>query len=162
MNRTKVEHAEAYFNRHGRSSTFIGRLIPGIRHLISILAGLAKMNIKKFILYTALGSGIWHIILATLSYFLYHSRICSWNTCTNFRLPYWPVALCSFSTWFGNTERKKNRLKTICPISGKMLLPSGSEKNFLLEKEASYLWCRLKFVCNFFIWDPFSELILWE
>lgn len=71
LNRAKVEHAEAYFNRHGRSSTFIGRLIPGIRHLISIPAGLAKMNVKQFILYTALGSGIWHIILATLSYYLY-------------------------------------------------------------------------------------------
>jgi membrane protein DedA with SNARE-associated domain len=71
LNRAKVEHAEAYFNRHGRSSTFIGRLIPGIRHLISIPAGLAKMNVKQFVIYTALGSGIWHIILATLSYFLY-------------------------------------------------------------------------------------------
>ena len=74
LNRGKVEHAEAYFNRHGRSSTFIGRLIPGIRHLISIPAGLAKMNIKQFILYTALGSGIWHILLATLSYFLYSQQ----------------------------------------------------------------------------------------
>jgi len=71
LNRAKVEHAEAYFNRHGRSSTFIGRLIPGIRHLISIPAGLAKMNVKQFVLYTTLGSGIWHIILATLSYYLY-------------------------------------------------------------------------------------------
>ncbi len=71
LNRTKVEHAETYFNRHGRSSTFIGRLIPGIRHLISIPAGLAKMNVKQFVLYTALGSAIWHIILAVLSYSLY-------------------------------------------------------------------------------------------
>jgi len=74
LNQAKVEHAEAYFNRHGRSSTFIGRLIPGIRHLISIPAGLARMNIKKFVLYTALGSGIWHIILATLSYYLYSQQ----------------------------------------------------------------------------------------
>jgi len=74
LNRGKVEHAEAYFNRHGRSSTFIGRLIPGIRHLISIPAGLAKMNVKQFILFTALGSGIWHILLATLSYFLYSQQ----------------------------------------------------------------------------------------
>lgn len=71
LNKAKVEHAEAYFNRHGRSSTFVGRLIPGIRHLISIPAGLAKMNVGKFILFTALGSGIWHIILATLSYSVY-------------------------------------------------------------------------------------------
>lgn len=74
LNQAKIEHAEAYFNRHGRSSTFIGRLIPGIRHLISIPAGLAKMNIKQFILYTALGSGLWHIILAALSYYLYSQQ----------------------------------------------------------------------------------------
>ena len=71
LNQRKIEHAEAYFIRNGRSSTFVGRLIPGIRHLISIPAGLAKMNIGQFILYTALGSGIWHIILAVLSYSLY-------------------------------------------------------------------------------------------
>jgi len=74
LNKAKVEHAEAYFNRHGRSSTFIGRLIPGIRHLISIPAGLAKMNIGQFILYTALGSGIWHIILGALSYSVYSQQ----------------------------------------------------------------------------------------
>ena len=74
LNRSKVENAEAYFIRHGRSSTFIGRLIPGIRHLISIPAGLAKMNVGKFVLYTALGSGIWHIILAVLSYYLYSQQ----------------------------------------------------------------------------------------
>jgi len=71
LNQRKIEHAEAYFIRNGRSSTFVGRLIPGIRHLISIPAGLAKMNIGQFILYTALGSGLWHIILAALSYSLY-------------------------------------------------------------------------------------------
>ncbi len=74
LNKSKVEHAEAYFNRHGRSSTFVGRLIPGIRHLISIPAGLARMNVGKFILFTALGSGIWHIILATLSYSVYSQQ----------------------------------------------------------------------------------------
>jgi len=71
LNQRKIEHAEAYFIRNGRSSTFVGRLIPGIRHLISIPAGLAKMNIGQFVLYTALGSGLWHIILAVLSYSLY-------------------------------------------------------------------------------------------
>jgi len=71
LNQRKVEHAEAYFLRNGRSSTFVGRLIPGIRHLISIPAGLARMNIGQFILYTALGSGIWHTILAILSYSVY-------------------------------------------------------------------------------------------
>lgn len=71
LNQRKVEHAEAFFIRNGRISTFVGRLIPGIRHLISIPAGLSKMNVGQFVLYTALGSGIWHIILGVLSYSLY-------------------------------------------------------------------------------------------
>jgi len=71
LNKQKVEHAEAYFVRHGRSSTFIGRLVPGVRHLISIPAGLAKMNIKQLILFTALGSAIWHTVLAFLTVYIY-------------------------------------------------------------------------------------------
>jgi len=71
LNQRKIEHAEVYFIRNGRISTFVGRLIPGIRHLISIPAGLAKMNVGQFVLYTALGSGIWHIILAILSFSVY-------------------------------------------------------------------------------------------
>jgi membrane protein DedA with SNARE-associated domain len=70
INREKVEHAEQYFLNNGNTSTFIGRLIPGIRHLISIPAGLSKMNIRKFIIYTALGSALWNTILVTVSYFL--------------------------------------------------------------------------------------------
>ncbi len=74
LSRVKIENAEIYFNRHGRSSTFIGRLVPGIRQLISIPAGLARMNVKQFILFTALGSGLWNIILAALSYSLYSQQ----------------------------------------------------------------------------------------
>jgi membrane protein DedA with SNARE-associated domain len=74
LSRHKVENAESYFDKHGKSSTFIGRLIPGIRHLISIPAGLAKMDLKQFILFTAIGSTLWHTILAALSYFLYSQK----------------------------------------------------------------------------------------
>lgn len=69
INRAKLERAEKYFNDNGNSSTFIGRLVPGIRHLISIPAGLAKMDIKKFILFTIIGSTLWNTILTTFGYF---------------------------------------------------------------------------------------------
>lgn len=74
LSKEKVVHAEEYFIRNGRTSTFIGRLVPGIRHLISIPAGLAKMNLRDFIIYTFIGAGIWNIILAIIGYYLYEVR----------------------------------------------------------------------------------------
>jgi membrane protein DedA with SNARE-associated domain len=74
LSKEKVEHAENYFIRNGKTSTFIGRLVPGIRHLISIPAGLAKMNLRDFILFTFLGAGIWNIILVIIGYYLYEFR----------------------------------------------------------------------------------------
>lgn len=74
LSKEKVIHAEEYFVRNGRTSTFIGRLVPGIRHLISIPAGLAKMNLRDFMLYTFVGAGIWNIILAVIGYYLYEIR----------------------------------------------------------------------------------------
>jgi membrane protein DedA with SNARE-associated domain len=68
LSKEKVEKAEQYFDKHGKSSTFIGRLVPGIRQLISIPAGLAKMNIVSFICFTALGAGTWNTLLAVLGY----------------------------------------------------------------------------------------------
>jgi membrane protein DedA with SNARE-associated domain len=74
LSRAKIENAEAYFVRHGKSSTLIGRLVPGVRHLISLPAGLARMNLRHFILYTLIGSTVWHSILAALGYFLYSQK----------------------------------------------------------------------------------------
>jgi membrane protein DedA with SNARE-associated domain len=64
----KVKKAEDYFNQHGKVSTFVGRLIPGIRQLISIPAGLCKMHFGWFLFYTFLGAGIWNFVLALLGY----------------------------------------------------------------------------------------------
>jgi len=74
LSKEKVQHAETYFIKNGRTSTFIGRLVPGIRHLISIPAGLAKMSLRDFMLYTFVGAGIWNIILAIIGYYLYEIR----------------------------------------------------------------------------------------
>ena len=68
LSREKVEKAEAYFNEHGKISTFIGRLIPAVRQLISIPAGLSKMHFGQFMLYTFLGAFLWNTVLAVLGY----------------------------------------------------------------------------------------------
>lgn len=68
INQRKVEEAEAYFDRHGAISTLIGRLIPAIRQLISIPAGLARMNMASFVTFTVLGAALWNIVLVVIGY----------------------------------------------------------------------------------------------
>ncbi len=71
LNQEKVEKSERYFDDHGVAATLTGRLIPGIRHLISLPAGLARMNYWKFLLYTTIGAGAWHAILAAMGWYLH-------------------------------------------------------------------------------------------
>ncbi len=70
LDEAKVKHAEEYFDAHGAISTFIGRLVPAVRQLISIPAGLARMNVGKFVIFTGLGALTWNVVLAALGYWL--------------------------------------------------------------------------------------------
>lgn len=71
IDRAKVEKAEAFFREHGAASTFFGRLVPAVRQLISIPAGLSGMHIGKFLLYTTLGAGVWNSVLAVIGWSIY-------------------------------------------------------------------------------------------
>lgn len=70
IDEAKVQHAEEYFDKNGALSTFIGRLIPAVRQLISIPAGLARMKLSTFLIYTTIGAGLWNAILAAIGYYL--------------------------------------------------------------------------------------------
>lgn len=71
LNQEKIEKSERYFNDHGVMATLTGRLLPGIRQVISVPAGLAKMTFWKFMLYTTIGAGIWNCVLAALGWYLH-------------------------------------------------------------------------------------------
>ncbi len=72
IDKEKVEKAERYFDEHGAVGTFFGRLVPAVRQLISIPAGLARMGLGRFMFYTMLGAGIWNSILAGMGWYIGH------------------------------------------------------------------------------------------
>lgn len=65
-----VKKTEEWFNKRGELTIFFGRLIPVVRHLISLIAGIGKMNVKKFTFYTVIGAALWNTILAYLGFIL--------------------------------------------------------------------------------------------
>jgi membrane protein DedA with SNARE-associated domain len=74
VSKSHLEKGEDYFFKHGHISTFIGRLILGVRHYISFPAGLCRMNLWEFLIFTALGAGIWVGILAYIGYFVGNNK----------------------------------------------------------------------------------------
>jgi membrane protein DedA with SNARE-associated domain len=69
ISESSIEKAETWFERHGEAAVFLGRMAPGVREIISIPAGIGKMNLPKFIMFTFLGSFAWSIALTLLGYF---------------------------------------------------------------------------------------------
>ena len=74
LNERRLNKCEVFFEKHGHISTFIGRLLPGIRQYISFPAGLGRMNLFLFIIFTALGAGIWVAILAYIGYWVGNNK----------------------------------------------------------------------------------------
>lgn len=74
MDEAKLRHVEDYFNKYGPLSIFLGRLVLGVRHFISFPAGLAKMDLKKFSLYTAAGGGLWTLVLLVTGYLIGNNK----------------------------------------------------------------------------------------
>ena len=116
LNQEKVEKSERYFDRHGMVATITGRLLPGIRHLISIPAGLAKMSYWRFLFYTTLGAGSWHSILALLGHYMHafvpeeqlHDRILEYGEYIKVGLILLVVMVCAYFIVKWYVKRKRN------------------------------------------------------
>ena len=116
LNQEKVEKSERYFDEHGMVATITGRLLPGIRHLISIPAGLAKMSYWKFLLYTTIGAASWHTILALLGHYMHsfvpedqlQEKILEYGEYIKFSLISLVIVVCIYFLVKWYVKKKKN------------------------------------------------------
>lgn len=116
LNQEKVEKSERYFDEHGMVATITGRLLPGIRHLISIPAGLAKMSYWKFLLYTTIGAASWHTILALLGHYMHsfvpedqlQEKILEYGEYIKFSLISLVIVVCFYFLVKWYVKKKKN------------------------------------------------------
>jgi len=108
ISETTLQKMENYFQQHGAISTFIGRLIPGIRQLISIPAGLSRMDIKLFATYTAIGAGIWNSILILLGYFIGENQMLIDSYLKQITISLLFILLL-LASWYVYSQRKKSQ-----------------------------------------------------
>lgn len=116
LNQEKVEKSERYFDEHGMVATITGRLLTGIRHLISIPAGLAKMSYWKFLLYTTIGAASWHTILALLGHYMHsfvpedqlQEKILEYGEYIKFGLIFLVIVACLYFLVKWYVKKKKN------------------------------------------------------
>ena len=116
LNQEKVEKSERYFDEHGMVATITGRLLPGIRHLISIPAGLAKMSYWKFLLYTTIGAASGHSILALLGHYMHsfvpedqlQEKILEYGEYIKFGLIFLVIVACLYFLVKWYVKKKKN------------------------------------------------------
>ena len=116
LNQEKVEKSERYFDEHGMVATITGRLLPGIRHLISIPAGLAKMSYWRFLLYTTIGAASWHSILALLGHYMHsfvpedqlQEKILEYGEYIKFGLILLVIVVCFYFLVKWYVKKKKN------------------------------------------------------
>ncbi|MGC9372618.1 MAG: DedA family protein [Thermovirgaceae bacterium] len=103
-----LDRAEAFFEKHGHISTFIGRLIPGVRQIISLPAGVARMRVDLFLFFTAVGSGIWVTILAVIGYWVGNNQELVMHYLD--RATLWMIAGCIvLAVLYMIRHRRKNR-----------------------------------------------------
>jgi len=115
INQEKVEKAENYFVEHGTVGTLFGRLVPVVRQLISIPAGLARMNFAKFTIYTGLGALIWNSILAFIGYVIatqvdyngLNAKIAEYNEPLKWAMIGLGVLIVAYLAWQGMRSNKK-------------------------------------------------------
>lgn len=105
----KFSKVETFFRNHGEVSTFIGRLLPVVRHLISLPAGLAGMNHFKFSLYTLLGAGLWVTVLAYIGYFIGANRELIIEYSNQALIAAVILSVLIAAAYIGNHRRKKGK-----------------------------------------------------
>ncbi len=112
----KLAKVEDYFQRHGPVSIFLGRLVFGVRHFISFPAGLARMDLKKFCLYTTAGGGLWTMILLVLGYAIGNNQDAVTRLLPEIKIGFLvAVALAGFIYWRRITGKSRNKTSAVKP-----------------------------------------------